>query len=131
RLALETYTLRAIAGRLTREQVAALRANLAAQKRLRGSGNVEEMTALDSAFHRLFAEFLGNQEVLRVMGQLRDKMQRVITKVFRLNPGRIDTSYEEHLALAEAGLAGEGARAAPLLAAPPARGKPGMLSRGG
>jgi len=129
RVALETYVLRAVAGRLTREQVAALRANLAAQRRLRGSANVEEMTALDAAFHRLFAEFLGNQEVLRVIGQLRDKMQRIITKVFRLNPGRIDTSYEEHLALAEATIAGEGDRAAKLIEAHLARGKQMILSR--
>jgi DNA-binding GntR family transcriptional regulator len=130
RVALETYTLRSLAGRLTREQVVRLRTNLAAQKRLRGSGEVEEMAALDSAFHGLFAEFLGNQEVLRVMGQLRDKMQRIIIKVFRLNPGRIDTSYEEHLALAEAAIGGDGPRAAKLMEAHLARGKQMILSRG-
>lgn len=129
RVALETYALRTVAGRLTAEQVATLRANLKAQQRLLGSANVEEMTTLDAAFHRLFAEFLGNQEVLRVMGQLRDKMQRIITKVFRLNPGRIDTSYEEHLAIAEAAIAGDGERAAKLLEAHLARGKQMILSR--
>lgn len=129
RVALETYTLRAVAGRLTRPQVAALRANLAAQKRLRGAAAVEELAALDSAFHGLFAEALGNDEVLRVMGQLRDKMHRVITKVFRLNPGRMETSYEEHLALAEAAIAGDGAKAARLMEAHLERGKQMILSR--
>lgn len=130
RVALETYTLRAIAGRLTRDQLAAVRANLAAQRRLRGSTNFEEMTALDSAFHRLFAEFLGNQEVLRVMKQLRDKMQRIITKVFRTNLGRIDTSYEEHRALTEAVIAGDGVRAAKLMETHLGRGKQMILARG-
>ena len=88
------------------------------------------MAALDSTFHGLFAEALGNEEVLRVMGQLRDKMQRIITKVFRLNPGRIETSYEEHLALAEAAIAGDGARAARLMEAHLGRGKQMILSRG-
>ena len=88
------------------------------------------MTALDSEFHLLFAQFLGNQEVLRVMGQLRDKMQRVITKVFRLNPGRIDASYEEHLAMAEAVIAGDGELATKLAEEHLARGKRMILSRG-
>jgi DNA-binding GntR family transcriptional regulator len=57
-------------------------------------------------------------------------MQRVITKVFRLNPGRIDTSYEEHLAMAEATIVGDGARAAKLAEAHLARGKQMILSRG-
>jgi DNA-binding GntR family transcriptional regulator len=130
RTALETYILRAVAGRLTRDQVATVRTNLSAQKRLRGSANVEEMAALDSAFHGLFAQFLDNQEVLRVLGQLRDKMLRVITKVFRLNPRRIDTSYEEHLALAEAAIAGDGELAARLMEVHLARGKQMILARG-
>src|SRR5262249_13562334 len=129
RAALETYTLRAVAGNLTSDQVAAVRANLAAQRRLRGSAKVEEMAALDSAFHGLFAQFLDNQEVLRVLNQLRDKMLRIITKVFRLNPRRIDTSYEEHLALAEAAIAGDGELAARLMEVHLARGKQMILAR--
>ena len=68
--------------------------------------------ALDAEFHYLFAEFLGNREILRVMGQLRDRMRRVITKVFLLNPGRIDSSYAEHVAIADAVIDGNGRRAA-------------------
>ena len=40
RAALESYTLRAIAGRLTAEQVRRLRANLKAQEAIRGTGDV-------------------------------------------------------------------------------------------
>src|SRR5262245_41181775 len=101
RAALETYILRATAGRLTPDQVERLRANLRAQEALRGTSCVHEGVAVDTKFHSLFAEFLGNQEILRVMRQLREKMQRVITKVFQLNPGRIDSNYGEHLAIAE------------------------------
>ena len=110
RAALEAYTLRAIAGRLTGEQVRRLRANLKAQEAIRGAGDVLTGVALDAEFHVLFAEFLGNQEILRVIGQLREKMQRVITAVFRLSPVRIDTSYDEHRAITEAVIGGEGRR---------------------
>ncbi len=115
RIALESYTLRTLAGRRTPDQVAGVRANLRAQAQLRGSGDVAKGMELDAAFHVQFAEFLGNGEILRVIVRLREKMQRVITQVFRLCPSRIDTSYDEHAAIAAAVIGGDGERAAELL----------------
>jgi DNA-binding GntR family transcriptional regulator len=115
RAALESYTLRTLAGRLTPKQVRRVELNLEAQRRLRGSGDVAKGVELDAAFHIQFAEFLGNQEILRVIGQLRDKMQRVVTQVFRVCPARLDTSFDEHAAIAAAVIAGDGARAAELV----------------
>src|SRR5262249_17630550 len=115
RAILESYTLRTLAGRLTPDQVARVRANLQAQARLRGSGAVAEGVEFDAAFHTQFVEFLGNGEVLRVIIQLREKMQRVVTQVFRLCPARIDTSYDEHAAIATAVIDGDGTRAAELI----------------
>src|SRR5262245_24079143 len=112
---LESYALRSLAGRLAPDQVARVRANLEAQARLRGSGEVARGVELDAAFHVQFVEFLGNGEILRVIVQLREKMQRVITQVFRLCPGRLDTSYDEHAAIAAAVIDGDGPRAAELL----------------
>jgi DNA-binding GntR family transcriptional regulator len=43
-------------------------------------------------------------------------MQRVVTAVFQISPGRIDTSCDEHRAIAEAVLGGDGRRAADLIA---------------
>src|SRR5205807_622714 len=51
RAALESYTLRTLAGRLSPEQVARVRANLAAQARLRGSDEVARGVELDAEFH--------------------------------------------------------------------------------
>lgn len=115
RVALETYTLRAVAGKLTPEQESRLRANLAAQVKVRGKRDVSGAVELDAAFHTLFPEFLGNGEILRTMTQLRDKMRRVITTVFQMNPARIDSSVDEHLAIAETVFAGHGPRAAKLI----------------
>lgn len=128
RVALETYILRATAGRLADAQIAAVRANLKAQEKLCGTRLLDEGVTLDTEFHMLFAEFLGNHEVLRVMRQLREKMQRVIQKVVQLHPARIDSNYEEHLGIAEAVIGGDGARAAKLVEAHLARGKQYILS---
>jgi DNA-binding GntR family transcriptional regulator len=115
RAALESYTVRALAGRLTPDQIAKIQANLRAYGELRGTRRVADTVELDAAFHTQFAEFLGNGEILRVVTQLREKMQRVVTQVFLLSPSRSDTSYDEHVAIAAAVIDGEGARAADLI----------------
>jgi DNA-binding GntR family transcriptional regulator len=115
RAALETYTLRTLAGVLTSEQVDRVRANLRTQAKIRGSGNVAKAVAADAAFHAQFVEFLGNREISRVMDQLRERMQRVITRVFHLSSARIDASCDEHAAIAAAVLDGDGSRAVNLI----------------
>src|SRR5262249_21585424 len=128
RAVLESYALRTLAGQLTPDQVARVRANLQAQARLKGSGDVAKGVELDAAFHTQFVEFLGNGEILRVIVQLREKMQRVVTQVFRLCPARIDTSFDEHAAIAAAVIDGDGARAADLIVAHLELGKRLILS---
>ena len=115
RAALESYTLKSLAGKLKPDQIARVRENLGAYAALRGTGRVADGVELDAAFHTQFVEFLGNGEILRVVTQLREKMQRVVTQVFRLSPTRIDTSYDEHTAIAAAVIDGDGARAAELI----------------
>lgn len=115
RAALESYAVRTIAGSLTPDQIAKVRAHLEAQAQIRGKGDVLKGVELDAAFHIQFVEFLGNREILRVLVQLREKIQRVVTQVFRLCPTRIDSSHEEHTAIANAVIEGHGSRAADLL----------------
>jgi DNA-binding GntR family transcriptional regulator len=112
RIALEAFVLRSLAGRLTPAQVARLRANLETQKANRGARDSERGIALDAEFHLLFCEFFGNQEVLRVMNQLREKIHRVISQVYTLNPDRMADSYAEHCAIADAVIRGDAALAA-------------------
>jgi DNA-binding GntR family transcriptional regulator len=131
RAALETYVARTLAGRLTPGQAEQVRANLRAQQET-DPGDIPRAVALDSAFHLLFCEFLGNQEIVRVMGQLRDKICRVITRVFQTNPGRLASSYAEHRAIAEAVQHGDGALAARRIVEHLNLGKQHLLSpRGG
>src|SRR5262249_22205290 len=107
RAALETFVVRHVAGRLIPPQIERLRANLEAQESNCRDCNVARGIALDTEFHTLFCEFLGNQEILRVMGQLRAKIHRVIAQVFKINPGRMASSYAEHRAIADAVLQGD------------------------
>jgi DNA-binding GntR family transcriptional regulator len=54
----------------------------------------------------MFAEFLDSREILRVMQRLRDKTHRLFHRVFSLNPGRMQGSYEEHVSIAESMIQG-------------------------
>ncbi len=111
RAALEAFVLRAVAGRLTALQLRRLQANLDAQKANLAGCYVERGIALDTEFHTLFSEFLGNREILRVMAQLREKIHRVISQVFTISHGRMSESYGDHCAIAQAVSAGDGALA--------------------
>src|SRR5438067_11001844 len=51
RAVLESYVLRTVAGKLTPQQLALVRANLDAQAQLRGSGDVARAVELDAACH--------------------------------------------------------------------------------
>lgn len=112
RIALETYVVRTLAGRLAPVQADRLRKNLSAQEVHCNGQDVPQWVELDAAFHILFCEFLGNQEILRVMGQLREKIHRITSQVFKLNPGRIASSYREHRGIANAVIKGDPALAA-------------------
>lgn len=111
---METYVLRTLAGRLTTEQRARLQQNLNAQAAL-GDGDSARAVALDAEFHTMFCEFLGNTEILRVMGQLRERIQRVITKVYQTNASRMTSSHAEHVAIADAVVRGDAGLAARLI----------------
>jgi DNA-binding GntR family transcriptional regulator len=112
RAALETYVVRTLAGRLTPTQIRRLQENLAVQEANCTACDVQQSVGLDAEFHNLFCEFLGNQEILRVMGQLRAKIHRVISQVFKLSAGQIARSYQEHCGIADAVIRGDPALAA-------------------
>jgi DNA-binding GntR family transcriptional regulator len=112
RLALESFVLRNIAGKLDDPQVARLRKNLRQQQQAAKEVNLSRAVELDSEFHALFCEFLGNREILRVMLQLREKMHRAVTRVFEKTPERLQAGYQEHCAIAKAIIEGNASLAA-------------------
>ncbi len=112
RAALEPYVLGRLAGKLSGENVERLHANLAAQQESVAAGDIPRLIELDSEFHLLFCEFLGNDEITRTLLQLRDKIHRIILRIARQVPERIAHSYPEHLEIAQAVIAGDAGRAA-------------------
>jgi DNA-binding GntR family transcriptional regulator len=128
RVALETHVLRSVAGKLTPALADRVKANLKAQEEVRGTDDLHRGMVLDAEFHALFVEFLGNREIIRVMGQLRERMRRVITKAYRLKADRFEKSVSEHAGIARAVLRGDGQRAAKLLEDHLERGRQLVLS---
>lgn len=116
RLALEGFVLRKLAGRLTTLQVRELRDHIKAQQRAASAEDLAESVRLDRDFHLLFCHLVGNQEVLRVMTQLREKMTWVMRLVFQQSVGRMLPNWKEHRLIAEAVIAGDGDQAVKHLA---------------
>lgn len=106
RVALEPFVAERVAGRLSPSQVERLNASLHAQRENLARGDIATCVQLDENFHSLFAEFLDNREILRVLQRLRDKTHRIFHRVFSLNPGRMEGSYKEHEAIAESMIQG-------------------------
>jgi DNA-binding GntR family transcriptional regulator len=111
RRALETFVVRQLAGRLARDQVRQLEANLEAQERSARREDLTDYTRLDADFHLMLCRFHGNQEIEKVIMRLRDKMFQVVARVSR-TPGRSITSYGEHVAILDAVVREEGELAA-------------------
>jgi DNA-binding GntR family transcriptional regulator len=112
RIALETFVVRSLAGRLRPPQALRLRSNLREQKDCALADDAPGLTRLDTDFHLLFCEFLDNREITRVLVHLRDKLHRVILHVMSRAEGRLRTAAAEHAAIADAVIRGKGELAA-------------------
>jgi DNA-binding GntR family transcriptional regulator len=112
RVALETFVVRRLAGNLMPDQTTRLRVNLDAQARSVKDHDTEEATRLDTEFHLLLCEFLGNREITQTMERLRGKLHRVILGIQHKSPERVVDGYREHESIAEAVNQGRGDQAA-------------------
>jgi DNA-binding GntR family transcriptional regulator len=129
RLALESFVASAITGKLTEAQKRDLQHNLEQQKASASNNDIEKAMVQDAGFHISLCEFLGNQEIIRVMRQSRDKMHRIINHILNTRTGRIQVSYEEHAAIAQAIIAGDAKLAAKRIKAHLEYGKQSLISR--
>jgi DNA-binding GntR family transcriptional regulator len=111
RIALESYVLRRLVGRLSQLQLQRLGENLKQQEWVVEAHDVRRCTQLDAEFHLMFCEFLGNQEIVRVMRSLRDRQFRTVLRIFTQDVARVRASYREHVAIADALELGDGDQA--------------------
>jgi DNA-binding GntR family transcriptional regulator len=116
RTALETFVVSRLAGRLTPDQSAALDANLQATAAAAEVRDKPRFMALDTEFHLMLCESLGNQEILRVMEHQRDKFMRVIMPLIERHGERLSQTLAEHSGIIEAVREGNGALAADRIA---------------
>lgn len=107
RIALETFVVDHIAGKIPPTQRAQLEGNLEAQAKAAEGGDVNTSTRLDFEFHLILCAALGNREIVRTMLSLRDRLYRVIHHISSRIPGRLQASYQDHLAIAQAVLSGD------------------------
>ena len=128
RTALETHVVRGLAKRITASQKVELRDCLAFQRKNWNSVKVAQWVDLDADFHLLLAKQFGNQAIIRVMLDLRDRMHRVITRVFHLQPMRLEESITEHQAIVDAIALGNSEDASSLVSAHLQRGRDLVLA---
>jgi len=115
RTALESFVVRNIAGRLTSEQTTNLQDLLRAQQTADKHGDISESVTLDGDFHLFLCQCLGNQEIYRVMRELKDKIRRVVLRVYSRHPERPQSSYAEHKRIVAAITKGDSEKAALLM----------------
>src|SRR5262249_3712677 len=108
RESLETFVVSGLAGKLAAAQASCLKRNLADHRRALRQGNIAEHVRIDSEFHLLLCEFYGNQEITRAMGQIRDKLHRVMHHISTRFPERMSGAFIEHEAILAAVLSGDG-----------------------
>lgn len=130
RLVLETYTVGAIAGKLAKPQCDSIQDLLNQQEELAEAGDIEGSAAMDLQFHLLLTKCLGNQEILRVMNQLRDKLTLVFTRHLQRNPGRLSGNLQEHRTIAESIIGGDAKKASDVMREHLVYGRDYMLSNG-
>ena len=111
RIALESFVVQALAGRLNSEQIGQLQANLEPQAQAVQAGDAAKYARLDADFHLLLCEFLANREILQVMQGGWDKLYRVVLGLLRTDAERLMISYGEHEGIVEAVATGQGAQA--------------------
>ncbi|MQY12751.1 hypothetical protein SRB5_28900 [Streptomyces sp. RB5] len=106
RMLVEEHAVRkavpAPAGLLARltELLESLKANVA-------SGDLREAARLDRCFHAEIVRSSGNEILVRLYDQLRDRQLRMGVEILRAHPGRLRRNIEEHTEILEALRAGD------------------------
>ncbi|CAH1217410.1 HTH-type transcriptional repressor RspR [Paenibacillus plantiphilus] len=101
RLALETFNIQAIVGRLTQEQGSLLLDNLRETEEIVGRLDIKAFAQADHQFHLLLCRFAGNQEIYRVLLNYQDHLLRITLRHLRKDPVRMVGFYQDHVEIYE------------------------------
>lgn len=106
REAIESWTVRRLAGKLRPAQITELQKNLDRQKQALCESDLHQLMHLDEQMHFLLASYLGNREIVSSMERLRDKIHQVILRVTDSDRARPAESTAEHEAILDAVISG-------------------------
>ena len=102
RIAVECHIANQLAGRLSSEQSDRLEDILTGQERAAETRDTVRYHHLDLDFHTSLTGFHGNLEMVRALGQLRDKMYRLSRRLHRTHPERLAVNAAQHRSIVEA-----------------------------
>lgn len=103
---LEGLTASRAAERITVKDAAALRSDLAAQRKQLDRGDLLAASDANAAFHRRIVAIARHETAERLISSLHAQMVRFQYRTI-LAPGRSESSFAEHLAIADAIAAGD------------------------
>lgn len=110
---LEAFAALLAAPRFSPSDHEELRAILARCKGAIDEGDQVSLAALNREFHGFFAKHSGNQTLVQVLAGLNDKVRMISVLGWRLRPA-MQTLCDQHVAIAEAAIAGDSEKAAAL-----------------
>jgi DNA-binding GntR family transcriptional regulator len=134
RLALESFVVGNIAGKLSKTHITSLKANLLEQQTLLQKDSAsqwEKMVGLDMRFHKILATINGNKQIVQALERQQDMLFRVANRVFRKHPSRLEQSYLEHKAIVQAMVDGQSSKAVKLISEHIKKIKPLLIGSGG
>jgi len=103
---LEGLTASRAAEHITAKEAAALRTDLAAQRKQLDRGDLLAASDANAAFHRRIVAIARHETAERLISSLHAQMVRFQYRTI-LSPGRSESSFGEHLAIADAIAAGD------------------------
>lgn len=106
RFVIEPHVAKGLAQRVTKAQQDDLKALIADQKQAARLRDTLSYHRLDLEFHDTLARFYGNREMVRALGQMRDKMYRLSRLIHTTHPDRLMTNAEQHERVVDAICAG-------------------------
>lgn len=98
RIALETFIMRELSGRLTIDQQREIEAILELQHGIVAAEriDIEGWQQSDAQFHLTLARFLNNSQIAWVMARQRERLSRVVEEIATRDPSAPPLSYAEH-----------------------------------
>lgn len=131
RIVIERHIVGEVVGRITNQDCTDLAALIDRQADCAARQDARGFQALDIELHLLLARRHGNREMMDILENLRNRMDRFTRRINEVNPRGLLTSCEQHREILGALADRDGARAAQLMQAHLEWGRSSMLSRDG